>query len=218
MGRKKCTGTTSKSARDEELVVKWLRFIREFYLLANQNMDLIADLGYVTVGLEDDPKHKNCFFCYCHCFSGFVCEHCRFFTGSHVGRCYGQLRTKSGDIGHIIRLACYQNGGTPLGRILIGRVQERFIRFPFSSIGEMANNPKGLSIESPLELIKSEMSFAELRNYQVMTGHFGFDDCIFSGGGEVTTSIAHVAHDLIQRFFEPEGFAVMDMLDIINFD
>ena len=106
----------------------------------------------------------------------------------------------------------------PIGKSLIVRIQKRFMRFPFSSIGEMSNNPEGLSIESPLESIKSKMSFAELRNYQVMTGQFGFEDCLFSGGGGITTSIAHVARDLIQRFFYLEGFTVMELLEIINFD
>ena len=175
MPRKKST-STKRDLREEELVDKWVQFIHNFYLLANQNMDLIANLGYVTSGLEFDPGHKNCFFCYCRCLSGYVCEHCRFFTGSHIGRCYGQLGTRSGDISHIVRLASYKNGGMPIGKSLIDRIQKRFIRFPFSSIGEMSNNPEGLSIESPLELIKSKMSFAELRNYQVMTGHFGFED------------------------------------------
>ena len=157
---------------------------------------MIADLGNVTVGLENNPEHHKCAFCHCFCTPADTCRHCRFYSLSHAGRCYGELGVRSGDIGHLLRLASNQQG-RPVEEHLIRRVTLFFGRFPFGSVDGMVGALGGLSPTDPINVIQSKMSALELRNYKIMSGKFNYDDCIFSGSDGHVTSIAAVAEDII---------------------
>ena len=82
--------------------------------------------------------HTSCRFCNCTCAPGSKgdCDHCKYYTHSHAGRCYGSIGYRSGSLAYILR---HLPEHEPAGSEVIDAVRSAFKRRPLKYNDEHQN-------------------------------------------------------------------------------
>ena len=127
-----CLETKAKSVStprvDKDVVDTYLQAARWVY--ATTRFDPFVEPADRFVA-----EHETCRYCICACAPKRPndCEHCKYYPNSHVSRCYGFIRYRSGNLAYILR---HLPGNEPAGPEVIEAVRAAFKERPLEYIDE----------------------------------------------------------------------------------